>query len=174
MADAVTVRSAAPEDREAILALVGEAFSHGGHDSRQELDIVRASWASGRVAEGLDLVAVPAGGGGVVGHVLGAWGDLGGRAVVGVAPLAVAPAHQGGGIASTLMREVLRRADEVRCPLVVLLGDPAFYGRFGFEAAGRHGVVYPPVGPGDPHFMARWWAGVVPGYRGEFRYCWEL
>ena len=58
------------------------------------------------------------------------------------------------------MAEVLRRADEAACPLVVLLGDPGYYRRFGFEAAGpRCRCVYPPVGPDDPHFMVRWRAG---------------
>ena len=51
-------------------------------------------------------------------------------------------------------------------PLLVLLGDPAYYGRFGFEPAGPLGLSYLPVGADNPHFQARRLAGVhrwVPG-----------
>ena len=58
-------------------------------------------------------------------------------------------------------------------PLLVLLGDPAFYGRFGFEPAGPLGLSYLPVGAGNPHFQARRLAGYAAGFRGEFGYCWE-
>lgn len=57
--------------------------------------------------------------------------------------------------------------------MAVLLGDPRFYGRLGFEAAGPLGLVYPPVGPDDPHFQARRLSSFGPSLRGEVRYCWE-
>ena len=56
--------------------------------------------------------------------------------------------------------------------MLVLLGDPAFYGRFGFEADGPLGLTYPPAGRGSPNFLA------LPlrrleAFRGDFAYCWE-
>ena len=55
----------------------------------------------------------------------------------------------------------------------MLLGDPAYYGRFGFEPAGPLGLSYPPVGAGNPHFQARQLPGYAEALRGEFSYCWE-
>jgi len=47
-------------------------------------------------------------------------------------PLAVAPARQGQGIGSALVRAGLRRMKEMNVSLVCVLGDPAFYRRLGF------------------------------------------
>jgi putative acetyltransferase len=165
------IRPAVPDDREAILAVVRDAFSNGGRDGREEIDIVRDTWSLDAVPDGFELVAVE--GGDVLGHVLGARGDLDGREVVGIAPLAVTPARHGEGIGTALMTELLRRAEDAGLPLVVLLGHPAYYGRFGFEPAGPLGISYLPVGAGNPNFQVRRFAGYDSSYRGEFTYCWE-
>ena len=88
--------------------------------------------------------------------------------------MAVVPDRQGEGIGSGLMNELLRIAEEIGEPLVVLLGLPAYYGRFGFETAGPLGVNCLSFGFGGPHFLIRKLATYSPHYRGEFRYCWEL
>ena len=56
---------------------------------------------------------------------------------------------------------------------MVLLGDPGYYRRFGFEPSGPLGIVYAPVGEDDPHFQVRRFGGYEPTLKGEFRYCWE-
>ena len=91
-------------------------------------------------------------GGSLVGHLQAAPGRLDGTecAVAGVAPVCVATPHQRRGIGSALMATLLRRATARRWPLLVLLGDRAYYGRFGFEPAGALGLVYAPVGRGQP------------------------
>ena len=165
----VSIRSATVEDRDAVLDVVRDAFSSAERDGREELDIVVATWA--REATPLELVAVAHGA--IVGHVLAARGDLSGRAVVAVAPLAVAPSRQGAGIGSALMAELLHRADVAELPLVALLGNPAFYGRFGFEPSGPLNIVYRPVGEGNPNFLVRRSATYDPSYQGDFVYCWE-
>jgi len=167
-----TIRPAGPGDREAILTIVRAAFSHGDRDGQEELDIVAKTWALDAVPDGLELIAVE--GGVVVGHVLGARGDLDGREVVGVAPLAVAPSRQGAGIGSALMTDLLRRADDAGFALVALLGNPAYYGRFGFEPSGPLGIAYGPVGPNSPYFQVRRLARYDPSWRGDFTYCWEM
>ena len=167
-----TVRPATDADRDAILALVRAAFTRDGGDGSDEVGIVEATWALGdAVPDGLELVATR--GDQVVGHVLGARADLGGTQVAGIAPLAVAPAHQGGGIGTALMTDVLARAEAAGIPLVGLLGSPAYYGRFGFEASGPLGITYQPVGADNPHFQVRRLAGYTPAVRGDFTYCWE-
>ena len=154
------------------MGVVREAFSSAARLGQEEIDIVLDTWLLDAVPTGLDLVATDDGQ--VVGHVLGAYGRLGERQVAGVAPLAVAPHRQGEGIGSALMGEVLRRAEQIGEPLLVLLGSPEYYRRFGFEAAGPLGIDYAAVGPGDPHFLIRRLRTYRPEWRGEFRYCWEL
>src|ERR1035441_428175 len=143
------VRPAMPGDRSAILTLVREAFSSEDRDGSEELDIVVSPWNLEATPHELELVAEDKGA--IVGHVLAAYGDLGGREVVAVAPLAVTPSRQGGGIGGALMTELLRRSEVAELPLVVLLGDPAYYGRFGFEPSGPLNISYRPVGESSPH-----------------------
>jgi putative acetyltransferase len=167
----VSIRVAAPDDRDAILKVVRDAFSREGRNGQEEVDIVVNTWRLQAALRGLDLVAVEEDS--VVGYVLGARGDLGGREVVAVAPLAVSTSHQTRGAGSALMRELLDRAEASGYPLVVLLGNPAYYGRFGFEPSGPLGISYVPVGEGDPHFQVRRLTAYDPSYRGRFTYCWE-
>ena len=166
----MTIRTAMPGDHDSILELVRDAFTSADRDASEELDIVVSTWAWRAIPE-LELVAVV--GDVVVGHVMAGRGDIGGQEAVAIAPLAVAPSHQGAGIGSALMTEVLRRAEAAGLPLIVLLGDPGYYGRFGFEPSGPLGIIYRPVGEGDPHFLVRRLAGYDSSYRGDFTYCFE-
>jgi putative acetyltransferase len=171
MERAAVVRSTGQSDRSAILGTVRTAFTGDGHDEQDEVDIVEAIWTRDAGADGLDLVAIR--NGQVVGHVLGSWGDLAGRPVVGIAPLAVCPPDQGSGVGTALMQEVIRRGDLARLPLVLLLGDPGYYIRFGFEPASLHGTWYSHGGPGDSHFMVRRLSAFTECPEGEYRYAWE-
>ena len=56
---------------------------------------------------------------------------------LGLAPVAVHPDWQGQGIGSDLVREGLDTALEMDWKAVVVLGDPAYYGRFGFMSNAR-------------------------------------
>jgi putative acetyltransferase len=167
----VTIRSRNTEDKPSILAVVREAFTSAERDGQEEVDIVVSTWALGATPDGLELVAVS--GGEVIGHVLGATGSLDGHEIVAIAPLCVAPARQGQGIGSALMEELLRRTARQGWPLVAILGNPAYYQRFGFEPSGPLGIVYPPVGGDSPHFQVRRLPSFEPSLQGEFRYCWE-
>jgi putative acetyltransferase len=171
--DAPVLRSPRPGEEYAILAVVLAAFSSPGRTGDEEVDIVRGSWATGAPEERIELVADVDGA--VAGHVLAVPGRVDGRAaaVAGVAPVCVAPGHQGRGVGTALMGELVQRATDRRWPLLVLLGEPAFYGRFGFEPAGPLGLIYPPAGAGSPHFLARRMDGYDASLRGIFSYCWE-
>ncbi|MEX0938601.1 MAG: N-acetyltransferase [Pirellulales bacterium] len=56
-------------------------------------------------------------------------------AALSLAPVAVEPRWQRQGIGSALIREGLERAARAGHRIVVVLGEPAYYGRFGFSAA---------------------------------------
>ncbi|WP_058910863.1 GNAT family N-acetyltransferase [Entomohabitans teleogrylli] len=59
---------------------------------------------------------------------------------VGLAPLAVDEAWRGQGLARQLVYEGLDSLNEFGYAAAVALGDPALYGRLGFEPAARYGL----------------------------------
>ncbi len=59
---------------------------------------------------------------------------------VGLAPVAVHPNYQWQGIGSGLIRQGLRLCQELGYDYCVVLGDPKYYRRFGFEKASPFGI----------------------------------
>jgi putative acetyltransferase len=60
--------------------------------------------------------------------------------LVGLAPVGVLPERQNEGIGSSLIRRGLARCREAGVDAVVVLGDPGYYSRFGFERASDYGL----------------------------------
>jgi putative acetyltransferase len=95
----------------------------------------------------------------VVGHVLATRGRLDAagstRAVraLGLAPLGVVPDRQHLGIGTRLMYALLGAARALDHEIVCLLGDPAYYGRFGFVRSSTLGIA-PPHPTWAAHFQA--------------------
>jgi len=104
-----------------------------------------------------------------VGHVTASTASVGPHAVVAVGPIGVFPEHQGRGIGSALMHAMLGASDAVDVPMVVLLGAPQFYSRFGFRPAAALGVVSPEPRWGDA-FQARLLRAYTPSLTGLFAY----
>jgi predicted N-acetyltransferase YhbS len=95
----------------------------------------------------------------------------GGRAFVLVlAPIGVLPERQRAGVGSALVWAALEAADGMGAPLVTVLGDPAFWHRFDFVAAYRHGVAPPTPIPGDAFQARARGRGPDPGIRGTLVY----
>jgi putative acetyltransferase len=105
----------------------------------------------------------------VVGHVLGSRAHLEGLPSLGLAPLGVLPEYQGCGAGSALMHAVLGAADALDLPEPILLGDPPYYARFGFELAHLRGV-HPPQPEWAEHFQIRTLSTWTDARRGSFRY----
>lgn len=57
------------------------------------------------------------------------------RGALALAPLSVAPGRQRQGVGSALMRRAVDDARAAGFSAIFILGDPAYYGRFGFSAA---------------------------------------
>jgi predicted N-acetyltransferase YhbS len=127
----VLIRPERAQDSSAIRAVTLAAFESSAYGHHGEADIVDALRASGALS--VSLVAVDDGE--VVGHVAfspvrittseGDWYGLG--------PISVGPAWQGRGVGKALVREGLREIETLGGAGCVVLGDPAYYGRFGFE-----------------------------------------
>ncbi len=152
------VREERPGDREYVRAVNEAAF--GGPD---EADLVRRLYDDGDAL--LGLVAEVEGQ--VVGHILFSRLPIetaqGVGSAAALAPLAVLPGWQGQGIGTALVREGLTRCRERGVAAVVVLGDPDYYGRFGFRAEMASGLQTPWSGP---HLMA---VELVPGGLGGGR-----
>jgi predicted N-acetyltransferase YhbS len=58
-------------------------------------------------------------------------------------PLAVAPEHRGRGFGVALIRHGLARAEALDHRIVLLVGDPEYYERFGFRRALTEGLSLP-------------------------------
>jgi len=67
----------------------------------------------------------------------------GGRPALLLGPLAVAPDRRGEGIGKALVDATLDRAAAAGHGLVLLVGEPVYYARFGFEPAAPRGLVMP-------------------------------
>jgi putative acetyltransferase len=140
----VSVRAATPADVAAIRAVEAAAF---GRDD--EADLVEALRADGAVLAEL----VFEDGGGVVGHILfSALRTDPPKAVAALAPVAVSPQAQGRGAGSALCRAGIETCRQLGQDAVLVLGEPAYYARFGFsaEAARTVRTVYSHL----PAFMA--------------------
>lgn len=98
-------------------------------------------------AEGLSLVAESEGA--VIGTVRLWHVAAGDRASLLLGPLAVSAGHRALGVGGRLMREALSRAAGFGHGSVVLVGDPAYYQRFGFSAEAAAGLWMP--GPFERH-----------------------
>ena len=103
--------------------------------------------------------------GAIVGHVMLSRMEMGEHRPYQLSPLSVAPSHQSRGIGSALTREALRLADAQGEPLVLILGHPTYYPRFGFEPAAPLGLV-PPRDFGDA-WMAVKLTAYDPSVRGR-------
>ncbi len=136
------IRDAASDDVAAIRRVHLESFP-----TRAEADLVDDLRADGDAV--LSLVAEE--GGIIAGHVLFSRMTAPFRAL-GLAPVAVLSNHRRQGLAARLIQDGLARA-AADWDAVFVLGDPAYYGRFGFDAGQAAGFTNPYAGP---HFMVRW------------------
>lgn len=156
------IRPESPGDVATIYALTAAAFLNAPHTSHTEHLIVDAL----RAAEQLTLSLVDERKGTLVGHVAVSPVVVsdGSPAWFGLGPLSVLPGHQGLGVGSGLMRSALQHLRELDAAGCVLVGEPAFYGRFGFRT--EPGLVLPGV-PAE-YFQAIAFGATVP--RGEVTY----
>jgi putative acetyltransferase len=89
-------------------------------------------------------------------------------AALALAPLAVTPVHQRRGIGSQLLKEGLSWCRKSGHRIVIVVGHPAFYSRFGFSATLAERLRSPYSGP---HFMAlELEAGALEGVDGDVSY----
>lgn len=128
------IRTEIPVDAAGIDRLLRASFPTGA-----EADLVHELREDGLLTLG---VVATDDEGGVVGYVAFCPVDIQGedRNWVGLAPLAVEESQRGQGLGEKLVYEGLDSLNEFSYAAVVVLGDPAYYSRFGFKPAAVHGL----------------------------------
>lgn len=130
-------------DAVAVRALVEEVFDREGRTLTSALSELDARGLSQAffVAE---VVGEPGAVAGVVG-LSRVWIDARQALVEALllSPLAVDPSLRGRGVGEALVKACVAHGDDVSAPVLVVEGDPNYYGRLGFSAATEHGLVRP-------------------------------
>lgn len=155
-------------DETAIGRVQGAAFP-----SPDEARLVEALRRAGSLK--LSLVALEEAG--IVGHVgfspVSLESSSGTVVGLGLAPVAVLPDRQNRGIGATLVRGGLQKSRDLGAPFVVVLGEPGYYQRFGFQAASTWGITNE-YNVRDEFMAIELLAGGIPPAGGLARYCPEF
>lgn len=124
------IRDERPDDAPTITAITQSAFENHPHSNQTEGRIIDAL----RSADAMTVSLVADDDGEIVGHIAfspviiddadGIWFALG--------PISVSPARQRRGVGSDLIRHGLERLKAKGAAGCVLIGEPAYYQRFGF------------------------------------------
>lgn len=139
----LVIRRETPEDIGEIHDVTVSAFLEADHSDQTEQFIVQAL----RKSDALTVSLVAEDAGQIVGHVAISPVVVSDAAShwYGLGPISVIPDKQGKGIGTQLMHEAISALREIGANGCVVLGDPNFYRRFGFES--KKELVFPDVPP---------------------------
>jgi putative acetyltransferase len=90
--------------------------------------------------------------------------------LMGLAPMAVSPLLQRGGIGTDLVNAGLQRCREMGVGAVAVLGHAEYYPRFGFRPATQWGIKSEYDVPEDVFMLLELSAGYLQPYQGIIRY----
>lgn len=126
------IRKEEPSDMAAVEATTIAAFQNAAHTNHAEQFIVRALRNSGQLT--VSLVAED--NGSIIGHVAVSPVAIssGAEGWYGLGPISVTPKHQGQGVGAQLMEHALAELRALGAAGCVVLGEPGYYSRFGFNA----------------------------------------
>ncbi len=110
----------------------------------------------------------------VVGHIffspVSVESEVGVFTAMGLAPMAVLPEYQNQGIGTLLVTEGLRGSRQLGHDIVVVLGHPKYYPRFGFTPAGSKGLRCEYDVPDEVFMVVELAQGALAGRQGLVRY----
>lgn len=145
------IRQEKPSDHEAVFQVVEAAFKDMPISDQSEPFLVNRLRKSEAFVPELSLVAEVDGK--IVGHILVSKvkikSENGEIEALSLAPVSVIPNFQNNGIGSALTMESHRRAKALGFQMILLVGHPAYYPRFGYERASKYGIKYPFDAPNE-------------------------
>jgi putative acetyltransferase len=161
----IVVRTENLEDRKSVRRVNELAFGR-----RNEADLVDALRANARPYVSSVAVIDEQ----VVGHILfspvSVESEGSAFTAMGLAPMAVLPECQNQGIGSRLVREGLKECERLGEDIVVVLGHPNYYPRFGFMPASLKGLRSEYDVPDEVFMVAELVPGALKGRRGLVKY----
>ncbi len=161
----LTIRLETPEDQASIHHVNQEAFGQS-----QEADIVDGLRA--RSALAISLVAVQETL--IVGHMafskVEVTSEQSSFEALALAPLAVLPAYQNKGIGSQLVLAGLNECRRLGYEIIVVLGHPDYYPRFGFVPAKPKGIKCEFEVPDEAWMVLELRVGALAGRQGKVRF----
>lgn len=156
MAHHILIREERPADFPAIYELVQTAFQTANVSNGDEQNFVNRLRASDNYLPELALVAEAEGR--LLGHIMLTRTFLttpqGQSFLLLLGPVAVVLEHRNQGIGTALIETACQRASAVGNQAVILVGDPDFYHRFGFQPARNFGIRNTNTIP-DPYVLVR-------------------
>ncbi len=165
--NAVTIRPETPADVPAIFDVNLRAFGQPA-----EAQLVDALRREGDFVPELSLVALY--GGTIAGHILFPpifiISPVGSIPALALAPMAVLPEFQHRGIGSQLIRHGLAACRHLGHRIVIVVGHPEYYPRFGFTPARAHGIKAPFPVPDEAFLALELVNGAFDGIHGTVRY----
>ena len=128
----IRIRNEMESDSARIIDVITHAFENDPMSDKREAEIVQLM----RDDSALTISLVAEIGDQIVGHIAFSKVTMDEQFIdwYGLAPVSIAPTHQNQGIGSILIREGIKRLKEINAQGCVLLGEPSYYGRFGFKA----------------------------------------
>lgn len=162
---ACVVRPEQPGDRPTIRHVHSIAFGR-----LNEADLVEALRRAGALT--LSLVAIKADR--IVGHIafspVRIVSDTSTVEAIGLGPMGVLPACQRQGIGSQLVEAGLAACRQTDYGIVVVLGHPAYYPRFGFTPSKAHGIVWEHAVPEEAFMVQALTEGALARTQGVVNY----
>lgn len=167
------IRPEQPEDFPAIYELVKVAFQTAKVSNGKEQDFVNELRAGGNYIPELALVVEEDGE--IIGHILLTRIDIttDSRKIEAlyVAPLSVLLEHRGQGIGSALIEKSFDVGRRLGFKSVILVGDPAYYHRFGFKSAIDFGIKHQHEIPNENVMACELLADGLAGISGSIDCC---
>ncbi|OGN93784.1 MAG: GNAT family N-acetyltransferase [Chloroflexi bacterium RBG_13_50_10] len=159
------IRQETPEDEAAIRHVNEEVF-----EQKEEAEIIEK--LRGRGVLTISLVAVQDNK--IVGHIafspVKVESEHSSFGAIGLAPMSVLPIHQRKGIGSKLVRAGLEACRRLGHEIIVVLGHPNYYPRFGFIPAKPEGIDCEFQVPEEAWMILELREGALAGRRGTVRF----
>ena len=146
------IREVQEHDFLGIDQLIISAFSSSQFEYHDEAELVKSIRKEPSYSSYFEVIAEKEGK--IIGHGLLSECYIGKTVCQALAPLSVSPSHQKKGIGQEIIRALEDRSEKHDFPGIIILGDPDYYGRFGYQKAVDYQIKAPFEVP-ESHFLVK-------------------
>jgi predicted N-acetyltransferase YhbS len=166
----VTLRNESPADYKTVENLTREAFWNMYMSGCDEHFVLHNLRSSPDYIKELDFVAELDGK--IIGNIVYAKASIQDDAtkcdIIGFGPISVLPEYQNKGIGSQLITHTVKLAKDNGYKAIVILGDPAYYSRFGFKPGKDYNISMPNGSFLDALQVLELYPNALQGVKGRF------